>query len=132
MQRIPPSLPVVQRTSCLILPDNTVLWYLLDTASSSSSQSEAALPSLVSPSTLASPIRPAWRPLSQRSIRRVSLALIYRALQTPNVFVRTTWAKTRGLLEFQLLLKTPRHSSAKISVKQRPTDPEGVAYQLVD
>ena len=60
------------------------------------------------------------------------LARISRARQMPNVLVNTTWAKTRGISEFQLLLITPRHSAAKIAVKRCPTAPEGVAYQLAD
>ena len=38
----------------------------------------------------------------------------------------------RGLSEFQLLSRTPHNSADKISVKRRPTAPEGVAYQLAD
>ena len=71
-------------------------------------------------------------PFYQRSMRLVILDLIYQARQTPNVFVRTTWAKTRGILEFQLREITPHNSAARIAVKQRPTAPEGVAYQLAD
>ena len=48
-----------------------------------------------------------WRPLYQRSIRCISLDRISRALHTPNVFMRTTWAKMKGLLDFQLLTITP-------------------------
>ena len=111
---------------------NTVLSGKLRQALSSPFPPEASLTYLVAPSALASPTRPAWRPLSQRSICCISLALISRALQTPNIFVRTTWAKTRGISEFQLLPITPRHSADKITVRQRPTAPEGVAYQLAD
>ena len=45
----------------------------------------------------------AWRTLFQRSIRMVILARISLAIQTPSVFVRTMWAKKRGLSEFQVL-----------------------------
>ena len=65
-------------------------------------------------------------------MRLVILARISRAWQMPNVFVRTTWVKTRGLSEFQLYEITPRHSASKISVKRRPNAPEGLAYQLAD
>ena len=99
---------------------------------SSSSPLKAALPSRAAPSASAFPTRPACWPLSQRSMRLVILARISRARRMPNVFVRTIWAKTRGLSEFQLLLKTLRHSSDNIAVKRRPTAPEGVAYQLAD
>ena len=34
--------------------------------------------------------------------------------------------------DFQLLLRTPSHSAAKIAVNWCPTVPEGVAYQLAD
>ena len=54
------------------------------------------------------------------------------ALRTFTVFVRTTWANTRGILEFQLLSITPRHYTTSMAVKQRPTSPEGVAYQPAD
>ena len=74
----------------------------------------------VGPSALASPTRPAWRPW------------ISRALQKHSVFVRMTWEKTRGLLEFQLWSITPFHSMARMTVKRRPTAPVGVAYQLAD
>ena len=60
------------------------------------------------------------------------LARISQAWLTPNILVRTTWAKMRGLSEFQLHEITPRHSAAKISVKRRPTAPKGVAYQIAD
>ena len=59
-------------------------------------------------------------------------ARIYRAWRMPNVFVRKMWAKTRGLLEFQLRERIPRHSAANIDMKRRPTALEGVAYQLAD
>ena len=65
-------------------------------------------------------------------MRRVILARIYWDRRTPNILVRTMWAKTRGLLEFQLLVRTPHHSAAKIALNRRPTAPEGVAYQLAD
>ena len=48
------------------------------------------------------------------------------------ILIRSTWANTRGLLEFQLLQRNPRHSAAIMAVKQCPTAPEGVAYQLAD
>ena len=57
---------------------------------------------------------------------------IYFDLWTPKVFVRTMWAKTRGLSEFQLLLITPRQSAPKISVKRCPSAPKGVTYQLAN
>ena len=60
------------------------------------------------------------------------LARISRDWRTPNVFVRTMWAKTRGLSEFQLSEITPRNYAAKISVKRRPTATEGVEYQIAD
>ena len=84
------------------------------------------------PFCLGVPTRPACWPLSQRSMRLVILARISWSWQTPNVLVSTTWAKTRGLLEFQLHDRTPRHSAARIALKRRPTAPEGVAYQLAD
>ena len=65
-------------------------------------------------------------------MRLFFLAQISRAWRTPIVLVSTTWAKTRGLSEFQLREITPRHSAARITVKRRPTAPEGVAYQLAD
>ena len=112
---------------------NTVLSGKLRVFSSSSSLlTEAALPSQEAPSASASPTSPTCWPLSQRSIGLVIWARISWALRTPNVFIRTTWAKTRGLFEFQLLPRTPRHSAAKIAVNRRPTAPEGVAYQLSD
>ena len=58
---------------------------------------------------------------------RISLVL-----RTPSVFVRMTWEKTRGLLEFQVLPINPRHCGANMAVKRRPTVSEGVAYQLAD
>ena len=70
--------------------------------------------------------------LSQRSMRLVILARISQTRRMPNVFVRTTWAKTRGLSEFQLREITPCHSAARIAVKRRATASEGVAYQLAD
>ena len=60
------------------------------------------------------------------------LARISLARRTPNVFMRTTWAKTRDLSELQLRARTPRRSVAKIAVKPLPTAPEGVAYQIAD
>ena len=66
------------------------------------------------------------------SIRLLICFWISLALQTPNVFVKTMWEKTRGLLEFQLLSRTLRHFAAKIAVKRRPTAPEGGTYQLSD
>ena len=60
------------------------------------------------------------------------LARISRARRMPNVLVKMAWAKTMGLSELQLLLRTPRHSAARIAVKRRPTAPEGVAYQLAE
>ena len=60
------------------------------------------------------------------------IARISRARWVPNVFVRTTLEKTRGLLEFILCDITPHYSVAKIAVKQHPTAPEGVAYQIAD
>ena len=57
---------------------------------------------------------------------------VFLDLQMPNVFVRTTWSKTRGLSEFQLLLRTPRYSAASIAAKLCPTVPEGVVYQLAN
>ena len=65
-------------------------------------------------------------------MRLVILARISQAQRTPNVLIRTTWEKTRGLSDFQLRASTPLHSAAKIAVKRRPTTPEGVAYQLAD
>ena len=65
-------------------------------------------------------------------MRLVILSRISRARQMPNLFVRMTWVKTRGILEFQLREITPRYYVAKISETWRPTDPEGVAYQLAD
>ena len=47
-----------------------------------------------------SPTSPVWRPLSHRSIHIVILARIYCALQMPNIFVRMTLLKNRGLLDF--------------------------------
>ena len=70
--------------------------------------------------------------LSQRSALLVIMALISLALRTLNIFVRMTWAKTRGLSEFQLLPRAPCHSLARFSVNRRPTDPEAVAYHLAD
>ena len=63
-----------------------------------------------SPLRLGAPNRPACYLLSQMSMHLVILALISRARRTPNVFVRTTWAKTRGLSEFQIHDITPLHS----------------------
>ena len=128
----PPSLSVAQCTDCLSLPENTMLWYLWYTASSSSSSPLVDLPSLASPSASTSPTRPAWRPLYQRSIRLVIHAWISLALRTPNVFMRTTWEKNRGISDFQVLLSTPRHYSARMAVNWRPTAPKGMAYQLTD
>ena len=54
------------------------------------------------------------------------------ALRKPNVFVRMTWARTRGTSEFQLLSITSLHSVVSMDVKRHPTAPEGVAYQLAD
>ena len=60
-------------------------------------------------------------------MRLVILARISRSRRMPNVLVNTKWAKMRGLSEFQLLLRTPRHSASNIAVKRHPTAPEGVA-----
>ena len=128
----PPSLPVAQRTACRSLLDNTVSWYLRANTSSSSSLPLAALTSLVAPYALESPTRPAWITLLQSSIRLVIHSRISRALQTPNVFVRTTWEKTRGILEFKLRSITPCHSMATMAVKRSPTAPVGVAYQIAN
>ena len=65
-------------------------------ALSSSSPPEAVLPYQAAPSASASPTRPVCRTLSQRSMRCVIRARISWDLRIPNVFVRTTWAKTRG------------------------------------
>ena len=62
----------------------------------------------------------------------MNLTLIPLDLRITNVFVRKTWTKTRGLLEFQLLLITLCHSEARIALNQRPNELEGVAYELVD
>ena len=125
-----PYLLVDRQTGFQSLPNRTVLGYLRDTALSSSSVPLVALPALETPSASGSPTRPAWKPLSQRSIRLVICARISRALHTPNVFIRTTWAKARGLSEFQLLSITHRYSAGSMAVKRRPTAPEGVVYQL--
>ena len=71
-------------------------------------------------------------PLSQRSNRRSILARIYLTLHAPSVFVKTTWAKTRGLSEFHLRSSNPRHSAARTEVNRRPTFPRGVEYHLAD
>ena len=92
----------------------------------------AALTSLASPSASVSPTRPVCIPLSQRYIRLVIRARISLALQTPSVFMRTMWAKIRGLLEFQVLPSTSCHYEASMAVKWRPTSTEGVAYQLAN
>ena len=90
-----------------------------------------ALPSLSAPYASASPTRPAWRPLSQSSICLVIRYKISLALRKPNVFVRTTWEKMRGLSEFQVLPSIPHHSAASMAMNRIPTAPEGLAYQLV-
>ena len=84
------------------------------------------------PSASASPTRTACWPLSQRSMRLVILAQISWSRRTPNVFVSTTRANTRGMSDFQLRDITPGHSATRIAVKRRPTAPEGVAYQLAN
>ena len=84
------------------------------------------------PSTSTSPARPVYWSLSQRSMRHVILARILWARRTTNVFVRTTWEKTRCLSEFQLRDIIPCHSAARIAMKRCPTAPKGVAYQLAD
>ena len=128
----PPYQLVALQTACRSFPESTVSWKPRSTASSSSSLMKVDLPSQADPSASASPTRPSFWTLSQRSMRLVILSRISRARRTTNVFVRTKWAKTRGLSEFQLLLRSPRHSAARIAVNQRPTAPEGVAYQLAD
>ena len=50
----------------------------------------------------------------------------------PSVFVRTMRANTRGVSEFQLRSITCCHSTDRMDVKQRPTAPVGVEYQLSD
>ena len=128
----PPSRSITRRTACRSFPDSTVSWKLRATASSSSSSLKADLPLQAAPSASESPTRPAFYPLSQRSMRLVIRARVSWDRRTLNIFVSTTWAKTRVLLEFQLRDITPRHSAARISVKRCPTAPEGVAYQLAD
>ena len=54
---------------------------------------------------MASPTRPACTPLSQRSMHRVIWDRISQALQTPNVFVKTTWVRPRGPRCFPALLR---------------------------
>ena len=65
-------------------------------------------------------------------MRLVIRAGISQDLRKPKVFVRTTWAKTRGVFEFQLRSITPCYSTASMAVKRGPTTPAGVAYQIAD
>ena len=127
----PPSMLVAQRMACLILLSITVMWKYLSIPSSSSS-SLADLPSLSAPSASAPPTRPACWPLFQRSFQRLILSYISLARSMPNVLVSITWAKTRGLSELQLRLRTPLHSSASRSINRWPNTPWGVEYQLAD
>ena len=71
-----------------------------------------------------------WITLSQKSIRLVIRAQISLDLRTPNVFMRTTWAKTKGLSKFQVLTITHRHYASRMAMNRHPTTSEGVAYQL--
>ena len=128
----PPSLLVTQQNACCIFINRKVMWKLRARQSSSSSTR------LLTPTSLAlypvntSPTRPTCVPLYHRSRRRSILAWIYLALWEPSVWVKTTWAKTRGILEFHIRLSTPRHSAARTAVNQLPTFPGGVDCHLAN
>ena len=128
----PISLLVAWHMSCLSFPAITALWNFRDMVSSSSSPPMAALTYLSAPSASTHPPTPAWRPLYQRYILLVIIALIYLYLWTPNVLVRKTRARTMGLSEFQLLSRSPCNYVVRIAMNQRPTYPKGVAQKLAN
>ena len=103
------------------------MWNFHAKDSYSSSPPLAALPYLAAPPASALPSNTVWRPLSQRSIHLVIIELISMDLQTLIILVKITWENTRGLSEFQLLLRHPRHSVSTIDVNWQPTIPGGVA-----
>ena len=105
-------------------------WHDLARPSYSYSLSLAVWPSLVSPYASTSPTRPTWTPFYQRSIYLDMQDLIFLDRRTLNVFVIITQAKTRGISELQLLLRTPQYSVTRIDVKRLPTAPWVVAYHL--
>ena len=125
-----PFVLVAQWTACHSFSNSKVLWKLRTRQSSSSSWILVIRPSLDLPSANASPTRSTCMPLSQRSNRQSVLAQISLSLWAPSVFVKTTWANTRGRLEFHFQSITFSHSSGSTIVSRRPILPGGVAYQL--
>ena len=82
----------------------------------SSSYSLTALYSLYAPSASAFPTRMTWTLISQRSIYLEMCSLISLFRRTPNLLLSMTWVKTKVILEFQLILRTPRYSTTNMDV----------------
>ena len=68
----------------------------------------------------------------QKFILLDTITLISLALHTTIILVSMTWAKMMIISKFQLLLRTPCHSAARIAVNRHPTATGSVAYQLDD
>ena len=122
-RHLPSSWLVDQRTACHSFTKIYLLRKLCARKSYSSSLRLLTRISLALPSANASLTRPAYIPLSQGYSQRSILARISLSLWVIRVVVSTTWAKTRGLLEFHFQSINPRHCTASTAVNRRPTLP---------